>query len=60
MMAHLEPSVAITGGPWYTENELDTAFITLLLTACLRFIQERVGKESALKYFLAHFPPELP
>jgi len=41
MMAHLEPSVAITGGPWYTENELDTAFITLLLTACLRFIQER-------------------
>ncbi|KLO18878.1 hypothetical protein SCHPADRAFT_819011 [Schizopora paradoxa] len=41
MMAHLEPSVAITGGPWYTENELDTAFISLLLSACLRFIQEK-------------------
>ncbi|ETW77264.1 hypothetical protein HETIRDRAFT_429562 [Heterobasidion irregulare TC 32-1] len=41
MMAHLEPSVELTGGPWYTDNELDTEFIKLLCTACLRFIQDR-------------------
>lgn len=42
MLEHLEPSVALTGGPWYTDNELDTEFIKLLSTACLRFIQDNV------------------
>jgi DNA-directed RNA polymerase III subunit RPC6 len=42
MMAHLEPSVELTGGPWYTDNELDTEFIKLLCSACLRYIRERV------------------
>lgn len=42
MLAHLDPSVELTGGPWYTENELDTEFIRLLSSACLRFIQDRV------------------
>jgi len=41
-MAHLEPSVELTGGPWYTDNELDTEFIKLLCGACLRYIRERV------------------
>ena len=41
-MAHLEPSVELTGGPWYTDNELDTEFIKLLCSACLRYIRERV------------------
>ena len=42
MLAHLEPSSAITGGPWYTDNELDTEFIKLLMSACLKYITERV------------------
>jgi len=41
-MAHLEPSVELTGGPWYTDNELDTEFIKLLCSACLRYVRERV------------------
>ncbi|KAA1474411.1 hypothetical protein DENSPDRAFT_824288 [Dentipellis sp. KUC8613] len=41
MMAHLEPSVELTGGPWYTDSELDTEFIKLLCSACLRFIKDR-------------------
>ncbi|KAI9068254.1 hypothetical protein FKP32DRAFT_1587841 [Trametes sanguinea] len=41
MLAHLEPSVEMTGGPWYTDNELDTEFIKLLCSACLRFIRDR-------------------
>ncbi|EIW79795.1 hypothetical protein CONPUDRAFT_144945 [Coniophora puteana RWD-64-598 SS2] len=41
MLAHLEPSVELTGGPWYTDNELDTEFIKLLSAACLHYIRER-------------------
>jgi len=43
MLAHLEPSVEVTGGPWYTDNELDTEFIKLLSTACLHYIRDRVS-----------------
>ncbi|KIJ45899.1 hypothetical protein M422DRAFT_59678 [Sphaerobolus stellatus SS14] len=41
MLSHLEPSVELTGGPWYSENELDTEFINMLTQACLRFIQDK-------------------
>ena len=43
MLAHLEPSVELTGGPWYTDNELDTEFIKLLSTACLHYVRDRVS-----------------
>lgn len=38
MLASLEPSQEITGGPWFSENELDTEFIEELCKVCLRFI----------------------
>ena len=40
MLAHLEPSIELTGGPWYTDNELDVEFIRLLSNACLYYIKE--------------------
>ncbi|KAL5513037.1 RPC34 [Sanghuangporus vaninii] len=51
MLYELEPSSAITGGPWYTDNELDTEFIKLLMDACMKFIREKSfprGKGDAL------------
>ncbi|EJD07394.1 uncharacterized protein FOMMEDRAFT_164375 [Fomitiporia mediterranea MF3/22] len=51
MLYHLEPSSSITGGPWYTDSELDTEFIKLLMDACLKFIREKSfprGKGDAL------------
>ena len=42
MLFHLEPSTEMTGGPWYTDKELDTEFIKLLTAACLKFIRDRV------------------
>lgn len=42
MLSHLQPSVEITGGPWYTDNELDTEFIKLLSGAVLHYIKDRV------------------
>lgn len=38
MLEGLEPSIALTGGPWYTDNELDTEFIQHLMDACYKFI----------------------
>ncbi|KAG6833781.1 hypothetical protein H0H87_001213 [Tephrocybe sp. NHM501043] len=40
MLDNLEPSVTLTGGPWYTDNELDTEFIQHLSDACLKFIRD--------------------
>ena len=46
MLYDLEPSSTITGGPWYTDNELDTEFIKLLMDACMKFIREKVSHGS--------------
>jgi len=43
MLAHLEPSVEITGGPWFSENELDTEFIEELCKVCFRYIASKVN-----------------
>ena len=45
MLEGLEPSVALTGGPWYTDNELDTEFIQHLMDACYKFIYDMVSSE---------------
>ncbi|KAF8076163.1 RNA polymerase Rpc34 [Lyophyllum atratum] len=62
MLENLEPSVALTGGPWYTDNELDTEFIQHLSDACLKFIRDITfpkrrgeGNEEAL-YALSNSP----
>lgn len=44
MLYELEPSVELTGGPWYTDNELDTAFVKALTVVCERFVREAVGR----------------
>ena len=41
MLYELEPSVEVTGGPWFTENELDTGFIETLTGQTWRFIQAK-------------------
>lgn len=41
MLAHLEPSVDLTGGPWFSENELDSEFIDEMCKICYRYIASR-------------------
>ncbi|SGZ57551.1 CIC11C00000005840 [Sungouiella intermedia] len=38
MLYNLQPSVDVTGGPWFTDSELDTEFIDSLLTVVWRYI----------------------
>ena len=46
MLYNLQPSIDVTGGPWFTDSELDTEFIETLLEVCWRFI---VGKTMYIK-----------
>jgi len=46
MLSHLEPAVELTGGPWYTDNELDTEFIKNLYDTILHYIREHVRPPS--------------
>ncbi|KAJ3920217.1 RNA polymerase Rpc34 [Lentinula edodes] len=40
MLEGLAPSVALTGGPWFTDGEFDTEFIETLMKACFKFIRD--------------------
>lgn len=42
MLAKLEPSVDLTGGPWFSENELDSEFIEEMCKICYRYILSKV------------------
>mmetsp|Transcript_13218 Transcript_13218/g.25274 ORF Transcript_13218/g.25274 Transcript_13218/m.25274 type:complete len:292 (+) Transcript_13218:460-1335(+) len=41
MLYELEPSKELTGGAWYTEQEFDAEFISVLREHCLKFILHR-------------------
>lgn len=41
MLASLAPSVELTGGAWFSDNELDSEFIRILSMSCLQFIKTR-------------------
>jgi len=54
MLEGIEPSISLTGGPWYTDNELDSEFIQHLTQACYKLIcdisfpKRRGGSEEVL------------
>lgn len=41
MLYNLQPSIEVTGGPWFTDSELDTEFIDSLLTVIWRFVASK-------------------
>ena len=50
MLAHLEPSAELTGGPWYSDKELDAEFIKLLSEICLKIVRDRVSGSPKAAY----------
>ena len=51
MLYDLQPSIEVTGGPWFTDTELDAEFIDSLLLALERFIQSRSFPKTANSQF---------
>ena len=43
MLYDIEPSVELTGGAWYTDQELDVEFIDQLSNQLYKFILTKVG-----------------
>lgn len=41
MLYHLTPSIEVTGGPWFTDGELDSEFVESLLTIVWRFVSNK-------------------
>ncbi|KAL6938126.1 hypothetical protein ACO0RG_004665 [Hanseniaspora osmophila] len=41
MLYNLQPSIEVTGGPWFTDGELDDEFISHLLTVIWRYVGQR-------------------
>lgn len=61
MLYNLEPSIEVTGGPWFSENELDLEFIEEMCKVCLRYIENKEGsplREDSLSR-QQHAPPPL-
>lgn len=54
MLHELEPSQDITGGPWYTENEFDVAFIDIYARAILQYIRDLVSSSRDNLGLLTH------
>ena len=42
MLFDIEPSTDVTGGPWFSDNELDSEFIEGLCKASFKFIASKV------------------
>ncbi|KAG7448972.1 RNA polymerase III subunit Rpc34 [Guyanagaster necrorhizus] len=56
MLQGIEPSTVLTGGPWYTDNELDTEFIETLIKACFKLIRDMSYPKRGSKYEGALYP----
>lgn len=55
MLYDLEPSQEITGGPWYTDNEIDIPFIDTHSNAILQYIRDLVSPSLAKDHTFAYF-----
>lgn len=42
MLMELTPSVEVTGGPWFTDQELDVDFVEQLTNQCYKYILMKV------------------
>lgn len=43
MLYDIEPSTDVTGGPWFSDNELDLEFIEGLSKAIFKFVASKVS-----------------
>src|SRR5690606_33899009 len=54
MLYHLQPSIEVSGGPWFTSSDMDQAFIHTLLDTVEQFIQSKSSPRTQRDKF---YPP---
>lgn len=60
MLTGIEPSLELSGGPWFTDAEIDTEFIDSLTNVICRFVDTQSfpsanGSEQALRVYAANY-----
>jgi hypothetical protein len=58
MLASLTPSVELTGGPWYTDQDLDTAFIDMVLKVAKIYLVNE-ARYLSISFYSAFCPSAL-
>ena len=48
MLSTINPSVELTGGPWFTDNELDTEFVDALKSCAKKYLSDFVRSSFSL------------
>lgn len=48
MLAGIQPSVELTGGPWFTDNELDTELVEQLKKIVHKRLQQLVSRRASI------------
>lgn len=59
MLMELTPSIEVSGGPWFTDSELDLEFVEGLLKVCERFILSKSFPKAPAQLYDAdygHYP----
>lgn len=59
MLAGTQPSVELTGGPWFTDNELDTELVDTLKMVVNKHLQNSVRLLSLSLSLLIRYLPLL-
>lgn len=49
MLAHLSPNEDVTGGPWFSDGELDVELIAITADAVVHFIEQNSWKKAYIK-----------
>ncbi|PWW75639.1 RNA polymerase Rpc34 [Tuber magnatum] len=57
MLYELTPSIEVTGGPWFTDSELDKEFVNELLTAITKFMISKSFPKLSTRGAMGSFPP---
>jgi hypothetical protein len=60
MLAGLQPSVELTGGPWFTDNELDTELVDTLKKVVHKHLSDKVSALVVLFLLYQTHAPFLP
>ena len=42
MLWDLQPDRSVTGGPWYSDQDLESEFVEVLNQQCFTFLQQKV------------------
>lgn len=42
MLYGLQPDRSVTGGPWYSDHDLESEFVEVLNQQCFKFLEQKV------------------